>query len=322
MKIAIIGAGLAGLVLADRLNQDHKVTVIEKARGPGGRMSTRRAAPYAFDHGAQYFTAETEAFSAFLETQKRAGLIASWPESIELSGGAHVSSKRKWVAAPGMNAICKSLAQDVDVQSGVHVEKLERPASGWHLTDKTGAVHGPFDWVISTAPAPQTQALMPERFSGLAAMQKVRMSGCFALMLGFEQPLNLPWSALKSATPPVGFIALNSDKPDRTSDPSLLIQSSNEWAEAHLEDDPNAVTAALLEAASALTGLDLSSAPHQVLHRWRYAATPVPAGVDFLKDDEMALAACGDWCLGSKVEAAFLSATRLADALLRDAHGA
>ncbi len=322
MNIAIIGAGLAGLVLADRLKHDHSVRVFEKARGPGGRMSTRRADPYAFDHGAQYFTAETAAFDAFLDDQRSAGRIAPWPSALECVGGAQVSSKPKWVAAPGMNAICKGLAEGLQVQSGAHVETLERAESAWLLVDKTGASEGPFDWIISTAPAPQTKALMPDAFSGHDALDTVRMSGCFALMLGFDAPLALSWTALKSATPPVGFMALNSEKPQRSTDPSLLIQSTNEWAEAHLEDEPERVIASLLEAASHLAGIDLSTASHKALHRWRYAATPVPAGVDFLKDDALHLAVCGDWCLGSKVEAAFLSATRLADAFLEQADGA
>ena len=89
--------------------------------------------------------------------------------------------------------------------------------------------------------------------------------------------------------------------------------SDNEWAEQHLEDDPDEIRAILLEAASALALTDLSGASHQVLHRWRYAATRTPAGAPYLIDQDLQLAACGDWCLGGKVEAAFLSASELAD---------
>lgn len=316
MKIAIIGAGLSGLVLAERLTSQHQVTLFEKARGPGGRMSTRRANRHGFDHGAQYFTAQTQEFQAFIESWKDQGLIAAWPDSIELQGGAKVSDKEKWVAAPGMNAVCKALAKSAHVQTGFEITGLDQDAAGWRLFDKMGSHVGPFDWVISTAPAPQTAALFPEEFSGYDALGKVRMSGCFALMLGFESPLDLPWQALKSGTPPIGWIALNSGKPRRSNDPSLIIQSSNDWADAHIEDDPDEVSVTLLAAASDLTGLDLSNAVQSSLHRWRYAATPEPAGVPFLKDAGMKLAACGDWCLGSKVEAAFLSATALADEAL------
>ena len=107
-------------------------------------------------------------------------------------------------------------------------------------------------------------------------------------------------------------MAVNSVKPGRETAYSLLIQSDNAWAQAHLEDDPDAVTATLLKAASEMAGQSLAKATHKALHRWRYASTPQPAGVSFLKDEALQLAACGDWCVGSKVEAAFLSADALA----------
>ncbi|MEO1360052.1 MAG: FAD-dependent oxidoreductase [Pseudomonadota bacterium] len=68
MKIAIIGAGLAGLTLARKLQAHHSVTVLEKARGPGGRMSTRRAAPYAFDHGLSILQLKRRHFSISSKT--------------------------------------------------------------------------------------------------------------------------------------------------------------------------------------------------------------------------------------------------------------
>lgn len=315
MNIAIIGAGLAGLTLADRLSASHKVTVFEKARGPGGRMSTRRAAPYAFDHGAQYFTAETDPFQAFLEPFLQAGTVASWPDDIRLVHGAKVSEKPKFTAAPGMNGICKSLAADLDVRAGCRIEALDRGAEGWHVKDAGGSTQGPFDWVISTAPAPQTEALLPETFDGIERLAAVTMQGCFALMLGFDAPLDLGWSALKSGEPPIGWIAVNSAKPGRPNALSLLVQSSNAWAEQHLEDDPDSVRATMIEAASKLVEADLAAAPHKALHRWRYAATAAPLGDPFLIDRKLQIAACGDWCLGSKVEAAYLSAVALAKAI-------
>ena len=43
MRIAIIGAGMAGLSCADALRDEgHEIALFDKGRGPGGRMSTRR----------------------------------------------------------------------------------------------------------------------------------------------------------------------------------------------------------------------------------------------------------------------------------------
>ncbi|MEL7539466.1 MAG: NAD(P)-binding protein [Pseudomonadota bacterium] len=316
MKIAIIGAGLAGLTIANRLADAHDIVVLEKARGPGGRMSTRRADPFAFDHGAQYFTAETEPFQAFLAELEDKGLVSPWPQIIELTGGARVSDKSKYVAQPSMNAICKFLAKGLDVRTQSHATGFVGNADGWYVEIKSGPPLGPFDWIISTAPAEQTAALMPANFTGQAVLPNVRMSGCFALMLGFDTALDLSWQGLKSGAAPIGWLAVNSQKPGRPDAYSLLIQSDNAWADANLEAPLSVVQEALLRAASELTTVDLSTAEHQVLHRWRYASTPVPAGVPFLIDPAQRLAACGDWCLGSKVEAAFSSASALAGEIL------
>ncbi len=305
MRIGIIGAGLAGLTLATRLKAKHDVTVFEKARGPGGRMSTRRAEPYAFDHGAQYFTQRSEAFGTFLKPLREKGLVQAWPQQSD-------SRQVRYVAAPGMNAICKHLAEDLNLHAGLRIEGLSREDEEWRLTDTEGKSHGPFDWVVSTAPAPQTKVLFPDDFSGQSAISGVEMAGCFALMLGFEASLELDWQALRPEGSPIGWMAVNTSKPGRPESFALLIQSTNEWAERHLEDDPAEVKGMLLKEVSTLVGRDVSSASHQVLHRWRYAATPKPAGVPFLLDEVLNLAVCGDWCLGSKVEAAFESANALA----------
>jgi len=313
MKIAIIGAGLAGMHLASQLSSAHVITVFEKSRGPGGRMSTRRAAPYAFDHGAQYFTAASDAFQTFLAPFIAEKTVVAWPESIELTGSAKVSDKPKYAAAPGMNAICKALAAELDVRTGVQIDALQRGPDGWLLRTDAGERFGPFDWVISTAPAPQTATLLPDAFSGQASLSSVEMLGCFTLMLGFDQPLDLGWAALKSGDSPVGWMAVNSDKPGRDQATSLVVQASNSWAQAHLERDPDEVKSTLMSAARDLSGVDLSAASHHALHRWRYAATRTAVGEPFLLDQDLQLGACGDWCLGSKVEAAFLSADALAE---------
>ena len=65
-KVAIIGGGLSGLVLAKNLDDFSKVTVFEKSSGVAGRMATRLVEPFDFDHGAQFFTARSESFKNFL----------------------------------------------------------------------------------------------------------------------------------------------------------------------------------------------------------------------------------------------------------------
>ncbi|MEF8717273.1 MAG: NAD(P)-binding protein [Candidatus Accumulibacter necessarius] len=48
-----------------------EVSLFDKSRGPGGRMSTRRGDDWQCDHGAQYFTARHPAFP------RRSGALAA-----------------------------------------------------------------------------------------------------------------------------------------------------------------------------------------------------------------------------------------------------
>ena len=90
--------------------------------GPGGRMSTRRAAGYQWDHGAQHFSPKTPGFAAAVDQWVGSGLCAAWPgdhcewadgavSPAPASGGAPTT---RYVGAPGMNAICKGLLEGVE----------------------------------------------------------------------------------------------------------------------------------------------------------------------------------------------------------------
>jgi hypothetical protein len=55
---------------------------------------------------------------------------------------------------------------------------------------------------------------------------------------------------------------------------------------------------------------------YDAVHRWRYAKTLQPLGQSHLWDAKIGLGACGDWCLGHRVEDAFISGLSLALAVL------
>ena len=317
MKIAIIGAGLSGLTLAHHLKDKADTTLFEKSRGVGGRMSTRYADPYQFDHGAQYFTARSAEFQTFLKPFMAQDIVQEWTPKVITLQGDEKPYKRDWfephyVSATKMTSLCKHMAHDHDVRLGVHIRNIEDVNNSWHLTDQDRETYGPFDWIISSAPAPQTIDIFPKNFAAIDDLKHTKMTGCFSLMLGFQSPLVLNAQAAVVKSSSIGWIAVNSSKPGRDHSCSILIQSTNEWAEAHIDDDKRGVQAALLAEFQRLVGSQ-AQPDHIALHAWRYAATDMPAGHDFLWDEDLNLAACGDWCIDGRVEAAFLSGYYVAE---------
>lgn len=325
-SIAIIGAGIAGITLARELSPLADVTVFEKSRGLGGRMANRRREGFSFDHGAQYFTARGPAFRSVAEEAVKSGHAANWPNGVHtLSSNGLAPDNRppepRFIGVPGMNGLATELAEGLAIHRETTVASLGRAAKGWSLTDSEGGDLGRFDMVISTAPAPQTIRLMPEEFSGREALTNVRMSGCFTLMLGLLEPLDLGFDAARVEDDILSWIATEKSKPGRTDKSALTIHSRNDWAESNLERDRGEVQAAMLAALQRLIGEDFSKAAWIDLHRWRYANADKPAGQPFLFDAALGLGACGDWCLGNRVEAAVESATALSRMLISRLQG-
>jgi hypothetical protein len=320
VRIAVIGAGLAGVAVARRLSDVAEVTVFEKSRGLGGRMATRRAGEFQFDHGAQFFTARSAEFQELLAGEARE-LVSGWDARVVTLEAGKKAFKREWfethyVAQPQMNSLVKGLASALDVSTGVRIGHIASAESGWRLEDEDGKDLGHFDWVISSAPAPQTVALMPDCFNGREALHGISFSSCFALMLGFASAPTINFDAALLRHESLAWLALNSKKPGRDSGCSLLLHSNNHWANRHQDDDPDWVAEAMLKALTELTGIDTGAATHSALHRWLYARAETDLERDYLLDTENRLATCGDWCRGNRVEDAYLSGLRLGEKLL------
>ena len=230
--------------------------------------------------------------------------------------------KRQWfeehyVAAPKMNDLCKYLLRDHPINIATEISSLKKHENGWQLIGKSDQIYGTFDHIICTAPAPQSYNLMPENFSGRENIRNVKMVGTHSFMLGFEKapPLNFDVAKVKNNI--IEWVFVNSSKPSRDTDFSLVIKSLPEWAEKHIDDDLDVTENQLSDAVYNLLKIDTSQAKHKALHRWRYAHTEKPLDVDYLWDDNLKIGICGDWCRGTLVEDAFLSAYALAKHLTK-----
>ena len=214
-----------------------------------------------------------------------------------------------------MNALCKALAEPLDVNIATEIAVIERMREGWQLQSKTGEVFAGYDWVISSAPARQTHNLFPETFSDHHTLSKVTMTPCYSLMVGYEGTLPFHWEAAVVKDSPIAWMAANSAKPGRETQPSILVQTAHDWTEGTIHDDNEQVMALLIAELVALTGMEEKFITHKAIHGWLYAGVGEAADTPYLMDEEQGLAACGDWCLEGRVEAAFTSGHTLAQAI-------
>lgn len=337
--IAVIGAGMAGIACARTLVQaGRQVTVFEKGASIGGRMSTRNSTFGTFDNGVQYFTVRDPRFKRALETVP--GLCKPWSANTvrvldELGRVAAAGGKSRdshWVPTPGMNALVSKWALPLMDQHNVEMEtqvtRLERDPlkpHQWQLR-ATGPgdshhVFTGFDAVILAIPAEPARLLLhtSQKGDGLAQqLDMVKMAPCWTLMLAFPQAvqpglttLGPQWNAARSTHHRIAWLARESSKPGRRAVERWTVQASAAWSQEHLEDDTMRVQAKLLKAFSEVTGIR-SQPSHVETQRWRYAQTVQPLGRSHLWDDKESIGVCGDWCLGTRVEEAFISGLELA----------
>lgn len=323
-RLAIIGTGLSALACADGVAQAYEISLFDKSRGLSGRLSTRRAQAHAFDHGAQYFCADSAAFSNWLKPFEAAGHVRSWsPRHVQFAadGTYHRSrdAAQKLVFAPGMSAIGKALVADRP-QWQVHldcgVDAVAGEAGAWVLEAGTQGF-GPFAHIVFAMPPQQVQALLPANAGFADALANTEMQGCHSLMLGYstEEAPALDWDCAHFDDEVLGFAAVNSTKPGRRGAYALVLQTQHEWSQRHIEEPIEAVSTTMKRRFQDLTGCSTEASGYDRVHRWRYASTRVAAATlaqPYLLDAKQGLSASGDWCCGSNVEHAFLSGTALA----------
>lgn len=321
--VAIVGAGIAGLCCARELQSAGlSVVVFDKSRGVGGRVATRRGDEGAvFDHGAQYFTVKDSRFQQQVDEWLSAGTVARWPARIgTLRGGNWMPAETdtsRYVGVPAMTTIAKHIASDLEIHFQTPIQSISNVNSRWQLVSDHERIFGPFDAILSTAPAPQSKSILGEYAKQFAGIERVEISPCWALMLILAEPLAVPMDGAFVEDSPLSWIARNSSKPGRARVPECwVLHAGPAWSQAHLEEAAESVADKLL--AEFWSALGTEAVPHLAAHahRWRYALPTETLAERCLYNCELQLGVGGDWCGGPRVEGAYLSGLSLAETVL------
>jgi renalase len=313
-RIAIIGAGMAGISCAHALQQqDLAVTLFDKSRGIGGRLATRRTdGGDSFDHGAQYITTRSADFSAFIDRLRHDGAAAEWQPRL----GTDAEHHPWFVGTPGMSALLKPLAEKLDIRLSTTVSTLEKSGNAWQLHRADGALSEPYDVVISTAPPVQTRALFADDPLMQTSLDAVSMAPCWTLMIAFTAPLDVDFDARRFDTGAISWLARQASRPEHGGNLNAwVVHAGAEWSAEHLELTPEQAAGAMQQELARTVGQASPDTIFVQAHRWRYAMTTQALGQPFLANTDRSLFAGGDWCLGASVECAYQSGVAIAEAV-------
>lgn len=320
-RVAIIGAGVAGLRLAGLLQaRGLSVKLFEKARGPAGRISTRRLDCGRFDHGAQYFTARDPVFAEKVRDWIGLGVVSPWSgRVVTLDAGAiheEAAPVERFVGVPSMSAIARDLASGLTVETGVRIASVRRMGRQWLLVADDGFERAGFDLLVSAVPAPQAVPFLADSTELSLHAQRAEFAPCHAAMIQFEEPVAAEFDAAFVKASPLGWVAREASKPGRESSTSWVLHSTADWSRANVDQPADQVLEVLRGAFAAALDDELPAVRGAAVHRWLFARATNPLPGARLWDPELGLGVCGDWVHGDRIEDAFLSAERLAQAIL------
>ncbi|MBM3847668.1 MAG: FAD-binding protein [Verrucomicrobia bacterium] len=321
--VIVIGAGLSGLLAAARLQSGGaRVLVLDKGRGMGGRLATRRTGPAVFDHGAQFFTARDPEFCSRVDDWVAAGIVKAWATGFALADGTFKQDgETRFRGVTGMSSIARHLAQGLDVRVQSRAAALATRGGAWVVTTEAGECL-PGRALLLTPPVPQSLELIatasflpPERVLG--ELKQIEYAPCLAVLAQLSGPSLIPQpGGLWWEGEPISWMADNQQKGvSPASGAAVTVHAGRHFSRTHWEKPESEVTGALLAVAAPWLG---SVPVHTQLHRWRYS---LPLRVHpercLVLCETPPLVLAGDAFGGPRVEGAALSGLAAGAALAR-----
>lgn len=316
MKIAIVGAGMAGLTAAQILEGVAEVTVFDKSKGTGGRLSSRFHSGGWIDHGAPCFSITIPDFINFTRQHLGKEVFSSWRPNV--LGHSPEKESVQFIGVPRNSAITRALLGNLKFQSSTRISKIVRTPDGWKLFSDEESLLGTWHKVIIAIPAPQALLLVSNEQAFFDQMHQVKMEPCWVAAIKTQKLIKPEADIRFFEHSEIDKIVTNSNKPERKNKNVYLVHMTRGWSEAHLEDPEKGVSKKILELFKTTTEAG-SNCELLFVHRWRYAFSATPLGKPFLWDAEKDLGLCGDWCIGRRVEDAWQSGYSLAKHIIHSA---
>jgi len=302
----IVGAGISGLLCGTELRRaGHTVCLVDKGRGYGGRMATRRMAGGRLDHGAQFFTVRDERFRAYVEEWLEAGVIRKW------FGGSHDPERDhpRYCGIEGMTDVPKFLAKELNVHRSERIVDLTFDTDSWFARSESGSLFAGRQLVL-TCPLPQALQLLDTsglNYAGddLRRLRDIRYEKGLATLAILDGPSGVPEpGGMKVDRSPLVWIADNRIKGISPGVTAITLHANAEFAEKHWDSTDDIRGRLMLDAAEEWLA---SKVVEYACHRWGFTSPVNPWPESFFRNPALGLTLAGDAFGGQRIEGAATS---------------
>tara|TARA_B100000963_G_scaffold76097_1_gene64217 strand:+ start:889 stop:1857 length:969 start_codon:yes stop_codon:yes gene_type:complete len=316
-KIVVIGSGIAGLAAANHLNpKNFNITVLDKGKYPGGRISTRKNKEFIFNHGAQFFTAKSNEFKKICQSGVKDNILINWNT---------FSKKNRYIGNPNMREFSFWFSKNLKIYQQTLVKNIEYNDSFSIITNNKKFKA---DGLIITAPSSQAAELIKNLDNQMYNLiEKVTYFPCWCLMLSIKD-MNLKHFDIDEKSIFSWIISENNKIKNSLNYNCITIHTNEKFSLDYLEQNKEFVLDKIIREFTKIYQVNTQDIIYKNIHRWRYAKVKNPFPIEESKiSKKIPLGIAGDWCPpaedthyngnGQRIEDAFLSGIECSKVLIK-----
>ncbi len=316
-NILVIGAGISGLIASNLLiHHGFKVTILEKSRGVGGRLATRRLDGGVFDHGAQFLTVRHERFQKYVDHWLEENIIRQWSRGFPPN---NEDGHPRYMGVKGMTGIAKYLADPIDIRFAERALFLDYEDQQWSIQTEQEKIYRA-DALILTAPVPQIILLLQSGRNGIKSniideLSDITYESCLGLLMTSDDESFIePPGAYQLSGEPIAWISDNRVKGISDGRTAITVHAGPEFSRKYWNLDDKTLISTLFHTVS--DWIPISYKECQI-KRWLYSQPKVVFEERTLFISEPApIAFAGDAFGGPRIEGAALSGISAAESII------
>lgn len=303
MKVAIIGAGLSACNLYHNLAKaNFDITIFEKSRGTGGRLSTKYIEDKFIDHGTPFIETYNSSFKTFLDKKVNEKILTQ--------------ENNTYYPTNGINKLCSSLIDKKDLLRNCRIIKTEFHNNMWKLFDDKNNCYEGFDFLVLTIPA--TQILENDfdlDINVKKLLDKVRYEAMASLIIYRNSEIKNSLLELKKGA--LFFkIINNSEKYNYKNFESYVLHLNKQFIQENISLTKDELFKLINKKIDNEFNINLKKDFETIEHFWKFAFAKNKLKKDFILNEEKAYGICGDYFNGINLESSFLSSKKLSEKII------
>lgn len=256
---------MTGLIAGTVLQQHGiEVAILDKGRGIGGRLASRRMGAGVCDYGMQYFTVSDRRFRVWVDEWLQQDVVREWTQDVDGRAGYRGTHSSR--------SIAQHLAANLNVRTQTFVVGVSWTGLNWQIESENTEKIDRGDSLLITAPIPQTLALLDNSHVTAAMRSKldrVTYRSCLAVLALLDRPSSIPPpGGLRLNDPVLAWVADNHQKGISPLAHTVTLHATPEFSRTHWDADDRLITERLSDLAA--PWLQASIVTSEV-RRWLYS---------------------------------------------------